>query len=276
MKYQLNKTSRLGNRVVNEDRVGVACEDDAVLLVLADGMGGYRGGQLASTALVNRMQRQFRRSARPIADPAAFLKELVADAHLAVIRKGAEQFPPVQPRTTCVACLIQQGRAWWAHVGDSRLYLIRDGRVLTRTRDHSRIEELQRSGKITAKEAETHPQRNLVTRCVGSQKQPPRPTLSEGNPLQRGDVLLLCSDGLWGGISDAMMIEALAKHTLADAVERMAYQAEFRSYPEADNISLVAFRWISDESQQADKDEPEEDELTETLKALDEALKVSK
>jgi serine/threonine protein phosphatase PrpC len=272
MKYQLHKTSRLGNRMVNEDRVGVAHGDDAVLLVLADGMGGYRGGQLASSALVERMQRQFRRAAHPIADPPEFLKGLVADAHLAVIRKGAEQFPPVQPRTTCVACLVQQGRAWWAHVGDSRIYLIRDGRVLTRTRDHSRIEELQRSGKITAKEAETHPERNLVTRCVGSQKLPPRPTFSDETTLQRGDILILCSDGLWGGIDEAMMIEALAKHTLADAVERMAYQAEFRSYPEADNISLVAFRWISDEAQPANENAPEEDELTETIKALDQAL----
>jgi serine/threonine protein phosphatase PrpC len=272
MKFQCHKTSRLGNRMVNEDRVGVAESGDAVLLVLADGMGGYRGGQLASSALVERMQRQFRRAAHPIADPPEFLKELVADAHLAVIRKGAEQFPPVQPRTTCVACLVQQGRAWWAHVGDSRIYLIRDGRVLTRTRDHSRIEELQRSGKITAKEAETHPERNLVTRCVGSQKLPPRPTFSDETTLQRGDILILCSDGLWGGIDEAMMIEALAKHTLADAVERMAYQAEFRSYPEADNISLVAFRWISDEVQPANENAPEEDELTETIKALDQAL----
>jgi serine/threonine protein phosphatase PrpC len=272
MKFQCHKTSRLGNRMVNEDRVGVAESGDAVLLVLADGMGGYRGGQLASSALVERMQRQFRRAAHPIADPPEFLKELVADAHLAVIRKGAEQFPPVQPRTTCVACLVQQGRAWWAHVGDSRIYLIRDGRVLTRTRDHSRIEELQRSGKITAKEAETHPERNLVTRCVGSQKLPPRPTFSDETTLQRGDILILCSDGLWGGIDEAMMIEALAKHTLADAVERMAYQAEFRSYPEADNISLVAFRWISDEAQPANENAPVEDELTETLKALDQAL----
>jgi serine/threonine protein phosphatase PrpC len=272
MKYQLNKTSRLGNRVVNQDRVGVAEADDAVLLVLADGMGGYSGGQLASAALVNRMQRKFRRAQRPIADPPGFLKELVADAHLAVIRKGAEQYPPVQPRTTCVVCLIQGGHAWWAHVGDSRLYLIRDGKVHIRTRDHSRIEELQRSGKITAKEAETHPKRNLVTRCVGSQKQPPRPSLSDKTPLERMDILLLCSDGLWSGIDDDMMIESLSKHTLADAVERMTYQAEFRTYPEADNISVVALRWISDESENAGNEEPEEDELMETLKALDQVL----
>ena len=74
MKYQIGKTSRLGNRVVNEDRIGIAEHGDAILLVLADGMGGYRGGQIASKALVNRMLRQFKRSKLPADNPSAFLK----------------------------------------------------------------------------------------------------------------------------------------------------------------------------------------------------------
>lgn len=272
MKYQLTKTSRLGNRMVNEDCVGVAEKGAGVLLVLADGMGGYRGGKLASTALVNRMQRQFKRTKHPIEDPPAFLKELVADAHMAVIRKGAEQYPPVQPRTTCVVCLIQEGQAWWAHVGDSRFYLIRQDKVFTRTRDHSKIESLLKAGKITEAEMENHPERNLVTRCVGSQKQPPVPTISEQTELERGDILMLCSDGLWGALDERRIVSDFSELTLDKAVDRLAYQAEFSSYPESDNISVVAMRWMSNEVDEAEVQEDEEDELTETLRALDQVL----
>ncbi|MCF6210491.1 MAG: protein phosphatase 2C domain-containing protein [Gammaproteobacteria bacterium] len=272
MNYQHTKTSRLGNRMSNEDRIGIAEVDGRVLLVLADGMGGYRGGQLASTALVNSMLRQFQQHRQTIAEPSAFLKVLIADAHRAVIRKGVEQYPPVEPRTTCVVCLIQHGHAWWAHVGDSRLYLFRDGSVLSRTRDHSKIESLLAAGKISERELKNHPQRNLVTRCVGDRKRPPISTFSEKTTLEKKDIFLLCSDGLWDALDDDYMAETLQQTTLNKAVDRLAYQAEFRSYPEADNISVIALRWISDESDKPQEDETEEDELTQTLKALNAAL----
>jgi serine/threonine protein phosphatase PrpC len=248
------------------------------LLVLADGMGGYRGGQIASKALVNRMLRQFQRSSLPAADPQAFLKELITDAHLAVIRAGNEQYPPIEPRTTCVVCLIQEGCAWWAHVGDSRCYVFRGGKPFLRTTDHSKVEELRRRGKLTAEELATHPQRNLVTRCVGYQKLPPIPTISDKLVLEKYDMFLLCSDGLWGPLTDDNLVDALTQYPLAQAVERMAYQAEFRSYPESDNISLISLRWISNEAdpEAAIENEPaelvEKDELTETLDALQQAM----
>lgn len=274
MKYQLAKTTRLGNRVVNEDRIGVAEHDNAVLLVMADGMGGYRGGQIASKAMVNRMLREFKRSKLPTNDPTTFLKELIADAHLAVLRAGSEQYPPIEPRTTCVVCLIQEGNAWWAHVGDSRLYFFRGGKPFIRTTDHSKIEEMLRKGKLSKEEMESHPQRHLVTRCIGFQKHPPIPTVSEKIPLEKYDMLLLCSDGFWGPLSEENMADNLTQNSLTEAVERMAYQAEFRSYPEADNISVVTFRWISnatDEIRDAQNEE-EPDELTETLDALNNAM----
>jgi len=274
MKYQLSKTSRLGNRFVNEDRIGFAEHDDAVLLVLADGMGGYSGGQIASKTLVNRMLRQFQRSKLPSADPTTFLKDLVTDAHLAVLRAGSEQYPPIEPRTTCVVCLIQDNCAWWAHVGDSRLYLFRGGKPFTHTIDHSKIEELRRKGKLTQEEMDGHPQRHLVTRCVGYQKHPPIPSVSKKMPLEKYDMILLCSDGLWGPLSEDDIADTLSQDALDKAVERVAYQAEFRSYPEADNISAIAFRWISNETNPVttQKTKSVKDELTETLDALDNAI----
>ena len=277
MKYQLSKTSRLGNRVVNEDRIGVAEHDNAVLLVLADGMGGYSGGQIASKALVNRMLREFQRSKLPTDDPVAYLKDLITDAHLAILRAGSEQYPPIEPRTTCVVCLIQDNCAWWAHVGDSRLYLFRGGKPFMRTTDHSKIEEMRRKGKLTVEEMDHHPQRHLVTRCVGYQKHPPVATVSDKIPLEKYDMILLCSDGLWGPLSDEDLADTLTQNTLGQAVERIAYQAEFRSYPEADNISVITFRWISDEIDEIDEEDTKTsedniDELTETLDALDNAM----
>lgn len=277
MKYQVEKTSRLGNRVVNEDRIGVAENKEAVLLVLADGMGGYRGGQIAAKALVNRMLRQFKRSQFPLEDPKAYLKDLVADAHLAVIRAGAEQYPPIEPRTTCVVCLIQGNQAWWAHVGDSRLYLFRSGEPFTRTTDHSKMAEMQRKGKLSAEEMASHPKRHMVTRCVGYQKLPPIPAISDSITLEKYDMLLLCSDGFWNPLTDQNMADNLTQYSLAKAVERLAYQAEFRSYPEADNISVIVLRWISDETTdeaigEESLEKPIADELLETLNELDRAM----
>lgn len=272
MKYQMVKTSRLGNRVVNEDRVGVAETRDAVLLVLADGMGGYRGGQIASKTLVDHMVQQFQRDKFPIKDPKSYLKILISDAHLAIIRAGNEQLPPIQPRTTCVVCLIQGNSAWWAHVGDSRLYMFRDGIPYFRTVDHSKVEDMRRQGKLSSKEIENHPKKHLVTRCVGFQELPPVATVSERMVLQKYDMFLLCSDGLWNPLNDDLILESLTDNTLEEAVDRLAYQAEFRSYPSADNISVIAFRWISDEPNEELIEDYDTSEFTETLDALDKAM----
>lgn len=278
MKFQMQKSTRLGNRVVNEDRIGFAERQGAALLVLADGMGGYRGGQIAAKALVNQMVCQFKRSRFPVEDPRAYLKELVADAHLAVIRAGAEQYPPIEPRTTCVVCLVQGDHAWWAHVGDSRLYLFRGGEPFFRTTDHSKLQEMLRKGKLSAEEIANHPKRHMVTRCVGYQKIPPVPAISEAMPLEKYDMLLLCSDGFWNPLSDQNMADNLTQYPLAKAVERLAYQAEFRSYPESDNISVIVLRWISDEAtvEEPLAEDSQEivcpDELLDTLDELDRAM----
>lgn len=248
MKYQFGQTSRLGNRKVNEDDLGVAEAGDAVLLVVADGMGGYRGGQVASRALVKYMVNHFKRGKFPVEDPQSFLKELVADAHMAIIRAGNEHKPPVEPRTTCVVCLIQGGFAWWVHVGDSRLYMFREGKAFKRTVDHSKIEEMRRKGKISEAEMKNHPQRNLVTRCVGFQPHPPVPTVSDKIPLEKYDMFVLCSDGLWGALDEEIIVETLTENTITQGVEKLAEQAELNSYPDSDNISVIAFRWVSTDS----------------------------
>ena len=146
------------------------------------------------------------------------------------------------PRTTCVACLIQNNVAYWAHVGDSRLYLIRGGRVATRTRDHSRVQLLIDQGIITEAQAATHPERNKIYSCLGGY-QPPDIEFSRKTPLEAGDVLALCTDGLWGVVPEETLIAGLQQENLIQAVPKLLNFADAHGGPNADNLSIVAVRW---------------------------------
>ena len=124
----------------------------------------------------------------------------------------------IRPRATCAICLIQGQSAYWAHVGDSRVYLLRDGRVFERTRDHSHVELLLRAGRITERQAQEHPMRNYVECCIGGDPALPEMSLGGRRGLRPGDVILLCSDGLWTGVSDQQIagLWQMGKRNLRD------------------------------------------------------------
>lgn len=246
MKYDLGKANRLGNRSSNQDRFAILERPGMVLLVLADGMGGHEGGLLAATTLVSKFTEAFRGAPAPLPDPAQFLRDVFTLAHHGVVNAGANQNPPINPRTTGVACVVQDGKVWWAHIGDSRFYLLRGGNVVERTRDHSHVETLLAEGKISEKRAKTHPQRNQITRCIGGNAmKTPEATLAGPTPLESTDVVMLCSDGLWGGLDDDVIAVELAEHRpLAALADVLAGQAETNSYPKCDNVSVVALRWL--------------------------------
>ncbi len=246
MKYATGKANRLGNRDSNQDRFAIIERPQSILLVLADGMGGHEGGLLAANTFVVKFTEAFRSAPSPLADPSRFLREAFMLAHHAVVDAGGSHDPPINPRTTGAACVVQNGKVWWAHIGDSRFYLLRGGKVLLRTRDHSHVEDLLQQGKITQKRMKTHPQRNQVTRCIGGNaSKTPEPTGCEPIALEVHDVVLLCSDGLWGSVNDDVMAVFLAEHkSLALLVEQLAEQAELASYPKCDNVSVAALRWL--------------------------------
>lgn len=247
MKYQIGKANRLGNRTTNQDRFAAVERPRSVLMVLADGMGGHQGGLLAANTLVIRFTEAFSNAPSPLPDPSMFLHECFLHAHHSIVDAGARQDPPITPRTTGVACIVQDGIAHWAHIGDSRCYVLRGGRVLSRTRDHSQIEELLARGEIDEKRAKSHPKRNQINRCVGGNAaKTHEPTIGEPFALEPNDVLLLCSDGLWSSVTD----DELAVHfgdaaSLATLSDQIAGKAESNSYPKSDNVSLIAMRWIS-------------------------------
>jgi len=245
MKYHLATTCRLGNRKTNQDRFAVVETCNAVMIVIADGMSGHSEGKLAADTLVDSVVRSFNNTKFPHAMPQKFFQQIIAIAHQEVLDAGKKCSPPVSPRTTCVLCLIQQGTAIWAHVGDSRLYWIRDGKILKHTRDHSRVEEMYQQGLITAEQKLRHPERNIVTQCIGSAKKPPRPTISQTKPLKADDVLLLCSDGLWGQLPEGQLADTFKRYNVNYALDKLAHDAEANGFPKSDNISGVAFHWLS-------------------------------
>ena len=245
MQYIIGRTSRLGNRQNNQDTVAVAERDNTVLLALGDGLGGKQGGEIASRVMVETMINAFNHAKLPIKNPQTFITEGLHQAHFNVIEAGKKNEPPVDPGTTAVICLIQNGCAWWGHVGDSRLYLFRGGVPIYRTKDHSFVEKLYERGHITADKRSSHPLKNYMTRCIGLSNNVPEVSVSNEVPLQQGDIILSCSDGLWEPLDDMQMGAIIMDGRLNDALNTLSEKAEKTAYPNSDNISAVAIQIMS-------------------------------
>ncbi len=244
--FHTAQVSLVGNRSNNQDRMAVLRSAGTALLVVADGMGGHPKGEEAAQLVIDTSMNQFMRVQKPLVEPHAFLQTICLQAHEAILRYGLDQFPVIDPRTTIVLALIQEGRVYWGHVGDSRLYLIRDGVAFERTRDHSYVEELLQRGSISHDDASHHPFRNYVTRCLGGVGTDPVLTVREKPMvLQKNDVLVLCSDGLWGPLGDERLSAAFDSEEPLDALlERTANMAAEEANPSSDNVTAVALRWL--------------------------------
>lgn len=244
MKFAIYQASRIGGRKYNQDRVAYAYSSQSLLMVLADGMGGHLHGEIAAQLAIQVFTEAFVQTAQTsVPDAQQFLREIMLRAHGAIIQYAHEQQLGGNPGTTCVAALVQDGKVSWAHAGDSRLYLMRGGEVVTRTHDHSMVQQLADWGIISPDEIKTHPDRNKITNCLGGVEDMFFVESSDTMELQRGDVLMLCSDGLWGPLSGKEMAAALASGPLADALEQLMDEAIDRAGPGSDNSTVVAARW---------------------------------
>ncbi|MCG7955175.1 MAG: protein phosphatase 2C domain-containing protein [Candidatus Thiodiazotropha endolucinida] len=256
MKYETAQCSLIGNRSMNQDRSLVMEAPDAILLALADGMGGHPKGEMAAQILMDNARKAFLTSRKPISNPRFFLSGLMEMSHQQITAFGDRQEPPIEPRTTGVLCLVQEDAAYWAHIGDSRLYIMRDGVIHLRTDDHSYVEHLRQQGLISAAQVHTHKFRNYVTRCLGGNSNRPVAELSGPHDLKKGDVVLLCSDGFWGPLPERPMVDSLYKNgaPLLNNISDLAKQAETKSNPESDNVTVVALRWRDSEAKLAPTD----------------------
>lgn len=246
MNCELYQETHVGHRPYNEDRAGYWRTSDAILMVLCDGMGGHAHGEVAAELAMRHVAALFRQEATPrLADPDLFLYRAVGSAH-GMLRREAQALGLAEvPRTTIVACVIQGGRAYWTHLGDSRLYLVRKGEVLVRTRDHTFVQELVDRGLLRPEESAGHPERNRLMQCLGSARAPLVQPASHAR-LERDDIVLLCSDGFWGPLAERQIVAGLESGTLAEGVARLSGLAQELAGPDCDNVTAVALAWHED------------------------------
>jgi serine/threonine protein phosphatase PrpC len=248
MRIEHADLSLVGDREDNQDRVTVAVTDKAVFLIVIDGMGGHSDGSRAADTALKSLLDSFQQTPTPMFDPLGFLHMALSRAHDDVARLGNGQSIDSRPRATTAICLVQEGTAYWAHIGDSRVYHIRHGKLVKRTRDHSHVELLLREGKITEEELPNHPMRNFVECCLGGDPAIPEMTIGGRQTLQPGDVLLLCTDGVWANLRDADIAaffrdDAQQLRAWLEALGRRAVQA---SSPFSDNSTAAVLRWLGD------------------------------
>ena len=245
MKFSVYQVSRRGGRPKNEDRMGYCYTRSSGLFALADGMGGHPEGEVASQLALQTLSAMFQRDAKPaLADPLRFLHDAVLAGHHQLLRYATDRALLDTPRTTIVACVMQGNAAYWAHCGDSRLYLLRGDKLVARTRDHSYTElheTMAQAGQVLPADGQRF-NRNVLFTCLGS---PGKPVVDTAGPmlLQPGDRVMLCSDGLWGAVSDAVIVEHLATRPISDAVPELAEAALRSAGPRSDNVTVLAVEW---------------------------------
>jgi PPM family protein phosphatase len=244
MALDFAKLSLLGNRQENQDRIELIAHPESTLMICVDGMGGHSHGARAAELVVDTLGERFTGIARPVFDPQGFLIMALADAHDRVVDMGEKQHVDQRPRATCAACLVQDGTAYWAHVGDTRIYQIRGASILRRTRDHSHVEVLLREGLIAENEVKTHPMRNFVECCLGGDRALPDMSISGRIELYDGDVLLACTDGFWSGLEDSDIVQLGAgQRPIEKLLHQTSEQAIRTNSPHSDNTSALAIVW---------------------------------
>lgn len=243
MRFTIYQASRQGGRKNNQDRVAYSYSRDTLLMVCSDGMGGHLHGEIAAQISVDILTSEFQKMAKPgLEDPMGFLADVMARAHYAINDYAVEKDLLEIPHTTCVAAVVQDDVAYWAHVGDSRLYFLPEKGPVQRTEDHTAVAQMVRDGLISEEEAGTHPDRNKVANCLGGYMVP-QVECSAPIPISDSDTLLLCTDGIWGSINLQEISAIMHAYTLEDAVRHLMDHAEFRGGEHGDNLSLVAMTW---------------------------------
>lgn len=233
-----------GDRDYQQDQVTLLVhkrQSSCLLGVLADGMGGRKGGRTASDQVMLTSSQLFERYDPGNDDPQAFLERLAQEAHT-VIRLTAASSEE-EPHSTVAAFLLQpNGACHWVHCGDSRLYHFKKGQLLFRTLDHSFVQTLVERGELTPEQAEHDARSNILLRCLGTEETP----VTSHHKIDRvraGDALLVCSDGLWHGFAAEELGKVVDFLTPREACEFLISKARERAWGASDNISLIVVKF---------------------------------
>ncbi len=214
------------------------------LALVADGMGGYEGGRQASRLAVETIQETYAQASS--GDPQWWLLGAFEAAHVR-IQKHAGEHPLLHGMgTTCTAVALVGASMYFAHVGDSRLYLVRGTSLSRLTRDHSYVSQLVENGIITPADAESHPQRHILTAALGAGSEICPDHGKEPLPLEKGDTLVLCTDGLWSQVNENEIRSVVASESPGDACRELVEAARKRGGP--DNITLQILRFSPENS----------------------------
>ncbi len=236
--FDAARISLTGDRRINQDRCLVLAHHGAIIMALADGLGGHPRGEVAAQLFIDICESLFRQEQKPMQDPERFMLRCIHKANQAIVQFGDRQRPPISPRTTAVIAIMQNGTARWMHVGDSRLYMLRDAGIFTQTRDHSHIHVVQPADGTRAKI------RSSITRCLGGLDEPPTITTAPATELQPDDCIMLCSDGLWGQVTPERLLVAFGEtEDFTQSICSLANDAQRFAAPKSDNVTVVALRW---------------------------------
>ncbi len=241
MKFSVFQVSRKGGREKNEDRMGYCYTSGSALFMLADGMGGHPEGEVAAQLAIQSIAALFQKEAKPeLADVQGFVNNAVRSAHRHILRYAMDHAMLDAPRTTIVLAVVQNGAMVWTHCGDSRLYLLRRGELLTRTRDHSLLE--QDLLKPVAGRPDAPQNRNVLFTCLGS---PTKPVFAVTGPvsLQQGDRVMLCSDGLWSSLPEHTIVSDLLLKPVDVAVPDLVEKALRQAGTHSDNVTCLVLEW---------------------------------
>ena len=246
MRVEYAELSLQGGRDSNQDRVTVAVAEEAALLIACDGMGGHAEGERAAEVAQQTVVERFWQTGQPLLDPLGFLHLALGAAHTNVVGLAPRLPIEMRPRATCAVCVVQQTSAYWAHIGDSRVYHLRAGQVRERTRDHSHVELLMREGVISAGQMQNHPMRNFVESCLGGEPILPEMALNPRRSLLPGDLLLVCTDGFWANLDEKEIAGAFTMLglPLGETLAALSAQAVLNAGGGSDNTSVAALRFL--------------------------------
>ncbi len=264
MRFTIFQDSHIGGRKVNQDRLAYSYSKDVLLMVIADGMGGHARGEIAAEVAVNSLTNRFQQEARTtLRRPKEFLESAIHSAHRAIVAFADQHDMLECPRTTIVACIVQNGKACWAHSGDSRLYFVRSGKLAGVTKDHSRVQQLIDSGVITPEQAAVHPDKNKIYNCLGGVL-PPLITHSEEWNLKVGDTILMSTDGFWGPLSADFIAAKLQREDIVSLMPKLLEEAERKAGADSDNLSVIGLTW----EHQDDEEPPSTVTITEPIEGF--------